>query len=125
MGSLLGKFKVFVPAKNMKYLFILLTLSFTVSGDPQADKLFEDYFEWKIDTFKQYYYQIGYDKHAGEIDDYSEERFRRIGKDCEDFRERADKLLQLISGQLEVREKRYVKVLKKECEFCVRGMEAE
>ena len=31
--------------------------------------------------------------------------------------ERADKLLQLISGQLEVREKRYVKVLKKECEF--------
>ena len=33
--------------------------------------------------------------------------------------------MQLISGQLEVREKRYVKVLKKECEFCVRGMEAE
>ena len=36
----------------MKHLLILLTLSFTALGDPQADKLFEDYFEWKIDTFK-------------------------------------------------------------------------
>ena len=33
--------------------------------------------------------------------------------------------MQLIGAQLKVREKRYVKVLKKECQFCVRGMEAE
>ena len=33
--------------------------------------------------------------------------------------------MQLIGTQLKVREKRYVMVLKKECQFCVRGMEAE
>ena len=32
----------------------MLVASFTlvIAGNPQVDKLFEDYFEWKIDTFK-------------------------------------------------------------------------
>ena len=32
----------------------MLVASFTLvlAGNPQVDKLFEDYFEWKIDTFK-------------------------------------------------------------------------
>ena len=70
-------------------------------------------------------YAKGYNKHAGEIDDYDEETFHQIGRKCEHFHDRADELLRQIGDQLEVRDRRYVKVLRKECGFCVRGMEAE
>ena len=35
-------------------ILLMLVASFTlvIAGNPQVDKLFEDYFEWKIDTFK-------------------------------------------------------------------------
>ena len=82
-------------------------------------------FKLNLFTFQVFYYQKGYDKHAGEIDDYSEERFRQIGRDCEDFQRRADNLLQMIGAKLEKRDHRYVRILRKECEFCARGIDVE
>ena len=59
------------------------------------------------------------------MDDYDENAFHQVGDKCGHFQDRADELLRQIGNELDVRDKRYVKVLQKESEFCVRGMEAE
>ena len=33
-------------------LMLVASLTLVLAGNPQVDKLFEDYFEWKIDTFR-------------------------------------------------------------------------
>ena len=36
----------------MRFVFLFLIVDVVKAENPQADKLFQDYFEWKIDTFK-------------------------------------------------------------------------
>ena len=84
-----------------------------------ASLLLQDYFRWKLDTFKLFYYLTGFNQHAGQLDDLSLESFDRLIIECEHFAQRADKLLMGNDSQLGVRDKRHVKILKWEAEMCV------
>ena len=83
--------------------------------------LLTDYFDWKVDTYKFQYYIKGFNVHPGELDDLSLERFQRIEAKCEHFRDRADEILRQKGTELQVRDRRYVKVVKKEAEICADG----
>ena len=89
--------------------------------DSRVASLLSDYFSWKLDTFKFGFYIKGYDKHSGELDDLSVESFNKLKDKCEHFKDRADEFLRQNAENLGVRDKRYVKVLKKEAEFCEQG----
>ena len=53
------------------------------------------------------------------IDDLSLEKYEKIESDCEKFGERADAILNRKGFEMELRDRRYVKVVKKEAEACV------
>jgi len=59
----------------------------------EVSSLLNDYFDWKVDTYKFEYYVAGFNVHPGELDDLSLDRFQGIEAKCEHFRDRADELL--------------------------------
>ena len=87
----------------------------------EVASLLTDYFDWKVDTYKFQYYIEGFNVHPGELDDLSLERFQRIEAKCEHFRDRADELLRQKGTELQIRDRRYVKVVKREAELCADG----
>jgi len=87
----------------------------------EVSSLLNDYFDWKVDTYKFEYYVAGFNVHPGELDDLSLDRFQGIEAKCEHFRDRADELLRQKENELQVREKRWVKVVKREAELCYDG----
>jgi len=89
--------------------------------EEEVASLLSDYFYWKVDTYRFEYYVAGFNVHPGQLDDYSIERFQKIEAKCEHFRDRADELLRQAENELEVRERRFVKVVKREGELCANG----
>ena len=79
----------------------------------------DDYFNWKIDTYKFAFYVQGFNKHAGQLGNLSLEKYQKIETDCEHFRTRANEILNNKEVDLKVRDRRYVKIVKKEAESCV------
>ena len=67
----------------------------------------------------------GFNRHPGELDDLSLESFEAIGAKCGQFKDRSEKLLSEMEAHLNVRDKRYLKVLMKETEFCFEGSKAQ
>ena len=87
----------------------------------EVASLLTDYFYWKVDTYKFEYYVAGFNIHPGQLDDLSLERFQKIEAKCEHFRDRAGELLRQAENELEIRDRRFVKVVKREGELCANG----
>ena len=87
----------------------------------EVASLLSDYFYWKVETYKFEYYLKGFNLYPGHLDDYSLEKFQKVEAKCEHFRDRADELLRQAENELEVRDRRFVKVVKREGELCANG----
>ena len=114
--------------KKGLFLLVWYLLIQTVKSKPsiQDDRLSEEismfldeYFNWKIDTYKFTYYVNGFNNHAGQLDDLSLEKYQQIEIACERFQTRADEILNRKGIDMKVRDRRYVKLVKKEAELCV------
>ena len=93
--------------------------SFQVNrNSDEAKILLQDYFDWKVNTYKLNFYIEGFNDHPGELDDLSPERFERIEATCTHFYDRANEILTRRDQKLPVRDKRYVKVLSLETKIC-------
>ena len=66
-------------------------------------KLFDDYFAWKVDTYKFKYYIDGFNVHPGELDDLNLERYQIIENACKDYHNRANEILNRRGNELKVR----------------------
>ena len=88
-------------------------------------KLLDDYFAWKVDTYKFKYYIDGFNVHPGELDDLNLERYQSIEKTCKDYQNKANEILNRRGNELQVRHKRYVKVVEKEAGLCAEASKAK
>ena len=95
------------------------------SSSEEVVKLLDDYFSWKVDTYKFKYYIDGFNVHPGELDDLSIERYQSIENSCKDYHNRANEILNQRGNELQVRHKRYVKVVEKEAGLCAEASKAE
>ena len=93
-------------------LILATTSSINYAENIQVTSLLQDYFKWKLDTFKLTIVGFG-TASTGDLN------FDRLKVDCENFTNRANMLLK--QNHLEVGEKRYVKVLKQDTEVCEHG----
>jgi hypothetical protein len=73
------------------------------SSSEEVVKLFDDYFAWKVDTYKFKYYIDGFNVHPGELDDLNLERYQIIENACKDYHNRANEILNRRGNELKVR----------------------
>jgi hypothetical protein len=75
---------------------LLLTAVSTVIGNSHMDveELFSDYFEWKMATHPQAATYAGYHLHSDQLDDLSLDALLDVGIKCNQFQERALKILE-------------------------------
>lgn len=97
----------------------------TRSSSEEVVKLLDDYFAWKVDTYKFKYYIDGFNVHPGELDDLNLERYQSIENTCRDYHNRANEILNRRGNELQVRQKRYVKVVEKEAGLCAEASNAK
>ncbi len=82
--------------------------------------MLDDYFRWKLEAFKLDYYLKGFNLYPGELSEWSPQAFAELEAKCLHFGDRADEMLRQDKFD-NLRDKRYVKILKFETSFCQNG----
>ena len=72
-------------------IIFLCQPSFGVSND-SLEKLFQDYFDWKKETYPEWASQRGFEGFSHLVENYTVESIMARGKKCQEFFDRSDGL---------------------------------
>lgn len=110
-------------AREAALIIVLLVCATSVSAnlEDEAQELFSEYFEWKLNRWALDYNFEGFDHNPTAVDDLSLEAFDHQARSCLEFSRKAEDILIQDSQILDVRTRRYVKILMRETEECYNG----
>ena len=110
--------------KQFKVILVIwLSLHKVLALNNDVEKLFQDYFDWRLKSVPEAASFKGFHEFDSQLNDYSVKAAKEVGLKCKKFEDAASKLLE--NDDLSAYERQYLLFLLQETEICSKGLKHE